>query len=136
MLKYSLKCLKNNDFFIPQHTPEGYFHSYYTLGVVYNGEKDTGIEWKKIRKNYVDNGGDGIYSAWAVTYNEPVIKEGQFKKRYPEIYNTIDLSSQSCKNAEFLQKRIMQFKTNYRDVDLAYKKAKILKKTLKNLFGE
>ena len=131
-----LEVLEKYDFFIPQHTPEGYFHSYYTLGVVYNGEKDTGIEWKKIRKNYVDNGGDGIYSAWAVTYNEPVIKEGQFKKRYPEIYNTIDLSSQSCKNAEFLQKRIMQFKTNYRDVDLAYKKAKILKKTLKNLFGE
>ena len=130
-----LEVLEKYDFFIPQHIPNGYVHSYYTLGVVYDGEKDTGVPWNKIRKNYVDNGGDGIYSAWAVTYNEPVIKEGQFKKRYPEIYNKLNLSSQRCKNAEFLQKRIMQFKTNYRDIDLAYKKAKILKKTLKDLFG-
>lgn len=131
-----LEVLEKYDFFIPQKTPDGYFHSYYTLGVVYDGEKDTGIEWKKIRKKYIDNGGDGIYSAWAVTYNEPVIKEGQFKKRYPEIYDKLNLSSVSCKNAEFLQKRIMQFKTNYRDIDLAYKKAKILRKTLKDLFGK
>ena len=130
-----LEVLEKYNFFTPQHIPDGYLHSYYTLGVVYDGEKDTGIEWKEVRKNYVDNGGDGIYSAWAVTYNEPVIKNGQFKKRYPEIYNNINLSSNLCKNAEFLQKRIMQFKTNYRDIDLAYKKAKVLKKTLKHLFG-
>lgn len=130
-----LEVLEKYDFFTPQYTPDGYFHSYYTLGVVYDGENETGVQWKDVRKNYVDNGGDGIYSAWALTYNEPVIKDGQFKKRYPEIYNDFDLSSYSCKNAEFLQKRLMQFKTNYRDIDLAYKKAKVLKKTLKNLFG-
>ena len=131
-----LEVLSKYNFFIPQKNPTGYTNSYYTLGVVYDGEKKTGVKWNKIRKKYVENGGDGIYSAWAVTYDEPVIKLGEYKKRYPEIYKNLDLTLHKCKNAEFLQKRLMQFKTNYRDMNLAHKKAKILKKTLKDLFGE
>ena len=35
-----------------------------------------------------------------------------------------------CPVAEELQKKLMIFKTNYRSMDLAHKKAKILKKVI------
>jgi perosamine synthetase len=37
----------------------------------------------------------------------------------------------SCPVAEHLQKRLMQFKTNYWDISQAHKQAEILHKTLK-----
>tara|TARA_A100001011_G_C14261851_1_gene822811 strand:- start:654 stop:1865 length:1212 start_codon:yes stop_codon:yes gene_type:complete len=130
-----LEVMEGYDFFIPQRLPPGYTNSYYTLGVVYEGEIETGVKWSDVRKKYVENGGDGIYSCWATTYSEPVIRDGIYKYRYPEIYKNLELEKSHCPNAEYLQKRIMQFKTNYRDIDLAKEKADIFKKTLKQLFG-
>jgi perosamine synthetase len=129
-----IDSMKDYDFFKPQLTPPGYTNSYYTLGVVYEGQEETGVSWNEVRKKYVENGGDGIYSCWATTYKEPVIRDGKYKYRYPEIYQNLQLEKSNCPNAEYLQKRIMQFKTNYRDLDLAKKKADIFRKTLKQLF--
>ena len=129
-----LEVLSKYDFFMPQATPKGFVNSYYTLGIVYTGDEQHGVSWKKFRETYVKNGGDGIYSSWAVTYDEPVISTGQFKKRYPEIYSNISFEESSCKNSEYLQKRLMQFKTNYRDISLAQEKADILELTIKQLF--
>ena len=46
-----------------------------------------------MRKKYVENGGDGIYSCWATTYSEPVIRDGIYKYRYPEIYKNLQKDS-------------------------------------------
>ena len=75
-------------------------------------------------------GGDGIYGAWAVPYLEPVIAEKQFAYRNPKIYNNLTYERGLCPVAEALQPKIMQFKTNYRDLKLASLKAKILQKTI------
>tara|TARA_Y100000310_G_scaffold336615_1_gene421646 strand:- start:59 stop:1261 length:1203 start_codon:yes stop_codon:yes gene_type:complete len=128
-----IDVMNDTDFLIPQKVPSRYTNSYYTLGVLYEGELKYGVTWKKFRELYIEEGGDGFYGAWSVPYLEPVIKEEKFVKRYLEIYNKIHYKKGICPIAEDIQKKLMQFKTNYRDLDLANEKAEILKKTIKRI---
>lgn len=124
--KVFLDVIKECDYLIPQHTPEGYINSYYSLGVRYLGEEKIGVSWKDFRKEYVDMGGDGYYGAWSVPYLEPVIVNRVFAKRLPDVYKNIKYEDGLCPIAEKVQKQIMQIKTNYRDIELAKGKADIL----------
>ena len=108
-----LEVIDACDFLTPQFVPEGYTHSYYTLGVLYEGEES----WEEFRESYVNNGGDGIYGAWSVPYLEPI----------PELRQFAGL----CPVAEMIQPKLMQFKTNYRDMELAEQKADALWKTIR-----
>ena len=99
------------DYLIPQ---KGEPNSYYTLGAVYEGQERIGVSWKDFRKAYMKNGGDGIYSAWSIPYQEPALS----------------FLSGSCPVAETIQPKLMQFKTNYRDETLAIKKAEALYTTI------
>ena len=128
-----IEVMSECDYLIPQKVPQGYTNSYYTLGVIYEGEKSIGIKWEDFRKEYIKNGGDGIYGAWSVPYLEPVMVERKYVKRYPEIYSNIDYKKGLCPVAECVQPKIMQFKTNYRDIKLAEEKANILHKVIKKL---
>ncbi|NQU81056.1 MAG: DegT/DnrJ/EryC1/StrS family aminotransferase [Bacteroidetes bacterium] len=128
-----IEVMSECDYLIPQKVPQGYTNSYYTLGVIYEGEKSIGIKWEDFRKEYIKNGGDGIYGAWSVPYLEPVMVERKYMKRYPEIYSNIDYKKGVCPVAECVQPKIMQFKTNYRDIKLAEEKANILYKVIKKI---
>ncbi len=119
------------DYLIPQKVPSGYTHSYYTLGVVYEGDDSIGIPWEDFRREYIRQGGDGIYGAWSVPYLEPVMVDRKFVKRCPWVYNNIKYEKGLCPVAEEVQAKIMQFKTNYRDLRLAKIKAMALEKTIK-----
>ena len=125
-----IKVMETCEYLIPQYTPEGYENSYYTLAVVYNGDEMINVSWENFRKKYVELGGDGIYGAWAVPYLEPVIAEKQFAYRNPKIYNELNYDVGLCPVAETIQPKIMQFKTNYRDLKLASYKAEVLRKTI------
>jgi len=129
--KIFMEAMRECDYLIPQYTPENTVNSYYSLGVVYNGKENIGISWEEFRKAYVEMGGDGFYGAWSVPYLEPVISERIFAKRLPQIYNNVNYREGLCPVAEKVQAKIMQFKTNYRDLDLAEKKADILRKVIK-----
>jgi len=118
------------DYLIPQETPSNQKNSYYTLGVIYSGEEKIGVSWKDFRAEYIKQGGDGIYGAWSVPYLEPMISDRTFVSHYPEIYKDITYNIGLCPTAERIQPKIMQFKTNYRDVDLAKQKALCLKNTI------
>lgn len=124
--KVFVEAIGDCDFLIPQYEPEGYENTYYSLGVRYLGEEKLGISWADFRKEYVDMGGDGYYGAWSVPYLEPVISERIFVKRLPDIYENVDYYEGLCPVAEKVQKQIMQMKTNYRDIELAKKKAEVL----------
>lgn len=126
-----IHVMKQCDYLIPQFTPDGYRNTYYSLGVVYNGEESIEVTWADFRKEYVDMGGDGIYGAWSVPYLEPMIATRQFANRLPEVYKNVSYEQGLCPNAEEVQKKLMQFKTNYRSVELAEKKADILLKLIK-----
>jgi hypothetical protein len=63
-------------------------------------------------------GGDGFYGACKVPYLEPIYKDHTFH---------------NCTFAEAIQPTIMQFKTNYRNLDVAKEKAEILSKLIDKL---
>jgi perosamine synthetase len=128
---YFIDVMKACDYLIPQFVPEGYTNTYYTLGVVYEGDKSIDVSWEEFRKAYINNGGDGIYGAWSVPYLEPMITERQFVKRCPWVYENVKYEKGLCPVAESVQPKIMQFKTNYRDAKLAEIKADVLLKTIK-----
>tara|TARA_B110000008_G_scaffold276086_1_gene314753 strand:+ start:814 stop:2013 length:1200 start_codon:yes stop_codon:yes gene_type:complete len=106
----------------PQFIPEGYKHSHYTFSFEYKGNEEIGLSWKDFYNMYIEMGGDGFYSACVVPYLEPVFQNHDC---YKEIY-----FKGMCPVAEKLQKKIMQFKTNYRSIEEAQKKANILKKLI------
>jgi perosamine synthetase len=129
--KIFIEVMNSCDYLIPQAEPDGCENSYYTLGVVYRGDESIGISWQDFRKAYIDAGGDGIYGAWSVPYLEPMVENRQFGKRLPDIYKDVNYERGLCPVAENLQKRLMQFKTNYRDLELAKQKSKILENLIK-----
>jgi len=126
-----IDVMADTDYLIPQKVPEGYTNSYYTLGVLYKGEESIGVSWSEFRKAYVEAGGDGIYGAWSVPYLEPMMTERKYVKRCPWVYEKIYYEPGLCPAAEHIQKQLMQFKTNYRDMKLAEMKADILRKVIK-----
>ena len=126
-----MDVMADTDYLIPQKVTEGYTHSYYTLGVLYKGEKSIGVSWPEFRKTYVEAGGDGIYSAWSVPYLEPMMAERKYVRRCPLVYENVYYNKGLCPVAESIQKQLMQFKTNYRDMKLVEIKADILGETIK-----
>jgi len=127
-----LDVINDYDFLVPQFTPDYSDNSYWALGVKYEQDK-TGISWYDFRKVYVDNGGDGIYGAWSVPYLEPVMSDGNFRKRFPKIYENVSYAKGSCPMAEEVQSKLMVFKTNYRNLELAQEKANILRNTIESI---
>ena len=119
------EAVKDCKWIVPQVIPEGYKHSHYTFSFEYKGQEEVGISWKQFYNMYVEMGGDGFYSACVVPYLEPVFQNHEF---YKEIYKR-----GMCPVAEDLQKKIMQFKTNYRSLTEASKKASILKDLISKL---
>lgn len=119
------------DYLVPQENLPNTINSYYALGVKYYGDESIGVPWAEFRKMYVEMGGDGFYGAWSVPYLEPVMAERVFVKRMPQIYNEVSYHEGLCPVAEKIQPKIMQFKTNYRDLSLARQKAEILRKLIK-----
>ena len=119
------------DYMVPQLVPNDRTNSYFTLGVTFEGLEHAGITWQEFRNKYIENGGDGIYGAWSLPYLEPVISERHFVKRCPSIYKNVEYKKGICPIAEEIQPKLMQFKTNYRDLKLAESKAIALSKTIK-----
>jgi len=119
------------NYLTPQKVPGDRTNSYYTLGVVYGGKEAIGVSWQEFRKVYLEEGGDGIYGAWSVPYLEPMVAQRQFAGRCPWVYKDVRYEKGLCPVAESIQPRLMQFKTNYRDVNLAKKKAKVLKSVIR-----
>ena len=106
----------NLDLLIPQLTPKGYTNSYYTFACKFNGEK-YGITWQEFRKKYIEFGGDGIYAAWQLVYNEPCFKNNKIGwGRTP--------------TAEKLQRNIMQFTCNQSNKQEMLSQMNCLQKTL------
>jgi len=108
----------------PQLIPIDYLHSHYTFSFEFLGLEKFGMTWKDFYNLYTEAGGDGFYSACVVPYLEPVFKNSNNKKL--KLISTLN----HCPVAEDLQKKIMQFKTNYRSLEEAENKANILKKVI------
>lgn len=121
------KIIKDCDYLIPQQTPEGYVNTYWTYAVKYERND---VSWQDFRKKYVEFGGDGIYAAWALSYDETIISSGVYKKICPVIYNDLSYPRGICPVAEEIQPKIMQFVNNYGSRKEAVPKVEALQRTI------
>lgn len=101
----------------PQFVPDVTTNSYWTFAMTY--EHVFGKSWQDFRKLYIQNGGDGFYGAWQVPYDEPVMQK----------FENLRWSGY-CPNAKMVQKKMMQLKTNYQNMEIAKQKAEALRKTI------
>lgn len=108
-----------------QAEPEGYTNSYWSYSTILETEHPE-TDWFKFRDLFQKNGGDGFYAAWLLSYDEPLFRnEVQHKE---EIWQKYEKGL--CPVAEFLQKRMIQFKTNYWNIEEAEQQANILYQTI------
>ena len=91
-------------------------HSYYTFAFLY---EHTEVSWEQFYNTYIEMGGDGFYACWKNPYLEPSLKS--------------KFSTVSCPIAEEYQKKLMCFKTNYRDLGLAQRKVNLLKNLITDI---
>lgn len=127
--KHFLNAVESCSWLTPQKVNVYDEHSYWAFCVVIDTDK---VDWYDFRKKYMELGGDGIYSAWKLSYMEPAFKNMKFLGREKLIQENgkYDYNKVSCPNAEYLQPRMLQFKTDYWDEADAIKQAGILKETI------
>lgn len=122
-----LDAIKGCDYLVPQQTPVGWRNTYWTFAVRY---ERTDLSWQEFRRKYVELGGDGIYAAWALSYDETLIAGGHYKKHCPMVFDALEYPRGLCPVAEALQPRLMQFITNYGSLDEARPMAEALRRTI------
>ncbi len=119
------KVIDNQALLRKQITPSECENSYWTYCLVLNSDTPD-VDWYKFRELFQKNGGDGYYAAWKLSYNEPAYKNIlQHKKG---VWQKFD--ENCCPNAEYLQKRMIQLKTNYWNLEDAERQADIIYKTI------
>ncbi len=118
----------SSDLLIPQKKIEGCQNTYWTFAArMMNNE----IKWQEFRSKFIEFGGESIFGCWALTYDEPVVSEGYYKKHNPILYEKLNFEKGTCPNAETIQPQLMLFPTNYETVDEGQMQAEALSKTLK-----
>lgn len=128
-----IDAMKGCDWLIPQVTPEGYKNSYWALAVRLT--EHAPVSWVNFRMKFKELGGDGIYAAWRLTYQEPMFQNMDFAGKEDVIKATHKGTLQEwkeglCTVAEKVQQQILAFKTNYWEWERAEKQAEILKQTI------
>lgn len=128
-----LEAVGDCEWLKPQVTPAEYVNSYWAFPARL---VHPDIEWVEFRKKFMEFGGDGIYAAWKLSYQEPMFREKTRnfggKENILKAVNG-DLPTYEmglCPVAERVQKQILAFKTNYWDWARVEEQAAILKKTI------
>jgi perosamine synthetase len=128
------QIIKNCTWLKAQFIPNGYKSSYWTFAATLEHQN---ITWYQFRDKFLELGGDGIYGAWQLTYLEPAFKNFAFMGKeklfkppiHPGISQKYDYGL--CPNAERIQPKMLQFKTNYWKWDRAEEIFGILDKTIR-----
>lgn len=122
------EAVGNTKWLRPQLRQDHNVNSYWTYALVLESG-----DWHAFRDKYVELGGDGVYAAWQLTYLEPMFTEMKLAGR-EKFLGGRTYGRGLCPNAEYLQPRMLQFKTNYTDMEKAKYKAEALHKTIE-FFG-
>lgn len=115
--------------FIPQKVDSDYGNSFWTWVAKIDHPN---ISWLEFRDRFMEFGGDGIYAAWKLTYLEPMFQEFSLlgRENFISMENKSKYKEGLCPVAERLQQRLVQFKTNYWNINDGIKQAEALAKTL------
>lgn len=119
------EAIKGSSLVTLQHTPEYCINSYWSYSLVLNTDRPE-TDWYRFRSLYKENGGDGYYAAWKLSYFELLFL--QQVQNMEGIWQRYE--NGLCPNAEYLQPRMIQLKTNYWNLDEAKQQAEILYKTI------
>ena len=63
---------------VPTKVAEGDVHTYWAFVLKLDINK---VSWQRFRKKYIELGGDGIYGAWKLSYQEPAFRDKNFLNR-------------------------------------------------------
>ena len=112
-----------------QETGPEYEHSYWTYVLKLEHPE---ITWHQFRDKFLELGGDGIYAAWKLTYLEPMFQNRALlgREKYISEERKRSYTLGLCPQAEAVQPRLLQFKTNYWNIEDAVRQAEILAATI------
>ena len=114
--KYT-EALRGSLLLQPQKIIGDNFNTYYTFSAKFlpgNGK----VTWYEFRKKYIELGGDGIYAASKLLYQEPIFKK-------------LNIGKGKTPKAEKIQKQLMNFTTNQNSIKEIEKQCAILIATRK-----
>lgn len=109
-----INAVQGCQWILPQKLTRNSTNSFYTVAMKYLGEEKKGLSWSDFYNQFVELGGDGFYASWLSPYNEPLYRKSGAAERA------------NCPIADKLQKQLMLFKSNYRDLGEAAHQARIL----------
>ena len=132
------EVLKDVDWIIPQKIEDQSTSTFWSYAVKYEGENKYGVKWENFYELFKLNGGDGFYGGYVLLPDEIIINQKSFYGTYiPSDYkkyeNKFHVSSDDYPVAKKLQKKIMQFKTGFRDLAKAKKSINALRKTINDI---
>jgi perosamine synthetase len=119
------QALEGSNLLTRQVEPDGYKSSYWAYSATLKTENPQ-LDWYRFRDNFQNNGGDGFYAAWKLSYNEPLF-QNEIQK-LTGVWQKYD--ENLCPVSEYLQPRMIQIKTNYWNLSEAEAQAEILYKTI------
>jgi len=128
------------DWLITPVVPEGSTHSYWTYVCRLDTER-ADVSWRDFRSAFIENGGDGLYSAWRPVHLEPVFRDLAFYGR-PEQAPNFDPRYQGkvksyqagdCPVCEVVQPFLCQFKTSMQTLERVEEQVAALRKTIRQV---
>ncbi len=128
------------DWLVPPFVPEGSTHSYWTY-VCRLDPARAGVSWRDFRSAFIENGGDGLYSAWRPVHLEPVFRDLAFYGR-PEQAPNFDpryegkvksYQAGDCPVCEAVQPFLCQFKTSMQTLERVEGQVEALRKTIRQV---
>jgi len=123
-------AIRSCSWLIPQHVPENYVSSYWTLACKLAPNT---VTWDDFREKFLAFGGHKFYGAWQLTYLEPLFLNRCFANRSRFVSRRYEKGL--CPAAESIQPNLIQFKTNFWNQEDAEKQADILQKTIRYFDG-
>ena len=123
------EAVEGCEWLVPQKTGPDYVNSYWAWVARLDHPN---LNWRQFRDRFVEAGGDGVYGAWKLTYLEPMFQNRMLLGREAFI-SPAHLASYArglCPVAEALQPRLVQFKTNYWNIEDAERQARILRQVV------
>ena len=112
----------------PQEISNGEINSYYTYALRFLHDD---ISWDSFRKKHIEHGGDGIFAAWVLCYQEDSIPDVNNRLNSMGLGGRLNTKTGVCSNAELIQKELMQLTTNQKDEDEMKIQADALNKTIR-----
>jgi perosamine synthetase len=115
----------------PQASYQNSEHSFWAAPIILDR---TDITWQQFRNKFMEFGGKGIYAAWQLSYLEPAFQNLNFCGREKFINQEISKRyiSGYCPNAEYIQPRILAFRTNEWESDSQEMQISALNKVIKH----